>query len=330
MPKPIEVPPEWSEQLPTHPPKGIVMLVGAPDSGKTTLARYLWERYAPHVASAAWLDADIGQSTLGPPTTMTVVVADTQRHPAFPPQGARRRYFVGNTSPRGHMLPVIVGVARLARFALSRRPHFVLVDTTGLVAPERGGVALKHAKIELLLPRWVLALQREEELEPILRPWESHPAIRLVRLPVSSAVVPKTPEHRRQHRVRQFRRYFAHADHLALSLDGLGIFGSGPLTPGRLVGLQGRDGFTLALGVVEQADPDQQRLVVRTPLRHAERVHAVRLGRVHLTAALEEWFPSRRTVEADQEQADDREAEGEERPAAGTEDATGAGCADSK
>jgi len=317
----IEVPDDWLARLPDEPPRGLVMLVGAPDSGKTTLARYLWERFAPLVETAAWLDADIGQSTLGPPTTMTLVLARAAAEPVYPPKGTRRRYFVGNTSPRGHMLSVVVGVVRLARLALRRRAHFVLVDTTGLVAPERGGVALKQAKIELLRPRWVVALQREAELEPILAPWADHPTIRVVRLPVAPSAVPKPPERRRAHRREQFRRYFARAGRLVLPLDRLPVVGQGRIEPGLLVGLQDRDGFTWALGVVEEVTSASGHLVVRTPMRDAAPVRALRLGRLHLTPDFEERFPLRRPT---------RLEEGGDRGGAGEEGSTGETSGDDK
>ncbi|MDQ7030763.1 MAG: Clp1/GlmU family protein [Ardenticatenia bacterium] len=319
----IEVPDEWAERLPHEPPRGLIMLVGAPDSGKTTLARYLWERFAPAVETAAWLDADIGQSTLGPPTTMTLAVTRYPASPPYPPKGMRRRYFVGNTSPRGHMLSVVVGVVRLARLALRQRAHFVVVDTTGLIAPERGGVALKQAKLELLRPRWVLALQRGDELEPILAPWDGHPVIRIVRLPVAEAAAPKTRERRRAHRREQFRRYFARAGRLVLALEELSVVGHGAPVPGLLVGLQDHDGFTRALGIVEDVESSSGRLVVRTPLRDSASVRALRLGRVHLTAAFEEYVPRRHPAHREAEAHAGEETRGDRGTMGGT-------CADDR
>ncbi len=39
----IEVPPAW-EQLPLESLSGVLMVIGAPDTGKSTFARYLYAR----------------------------------------------------------------------------------------------------------------------------------------------------------------------------------------------------------------------------------------------------------------------------------------------
>ncbi|NIO10390.1 MAG: hypothetical protein GTO40_21240, partial [Deltaproteobacteria bacterium] len=59
-----------------------------------------------------YLDGDPGQSTLGPPGTMTLAVAENGDD-TFPPRGRIWRGFVGSVSPVGHMLPVLTCAARL-------------------------------------------------------------------------------------------------------------------------------------------------------------------------------------------------------------------------
>lgn len=104
------------------------LIIGETDAGKSTLCRYLCRRILEARAAVAVVDADIGQKDIGPPATVTLGFPDGSRPLAeTPPDGF---YFVGSTNPIRGMVPLVIGVARLARAA--ERP-FVLVDTPGAV-----------------------------------------------------------------------------------------------------------------------------------------------------------------------------------------------------
>ncbi|HVO85289.1 MAG TPA: Clp1/GlmU family protein, partial [Syntrophobacteria bacterium] len=100
-----EVLPSW-EQFGIRGLKGLLMVVGASDVGKSTFARYLFRRLCTSSSGVAYLDGDPGQSSLGPPTTMTLALA-REGEETFPPCGPVWRGFVGSVSPAGHMLPVL-------------------------------------------------------------------------------------------------------------------------------------------------------------------------------------------------------------------------------
>ena len=160
----IDVPVAW-QQLDLARPGEIVLVIGAPDVGKSSFAQYLYRRLCREAGRVAFLDGDPGQSTLGPPTTMTLAIGDS-----FPPQGPHWRNFVGAVSPRGHMLPLVVGASRLVQAARQAGVETIVYDTCGLVDPAYGGTALKLAKIELLQPVVVCAIQRNRELRVVAGP----------------------------------------------------------------------------------------------------------------------------------------------------------------
>ncbi|MCX6029221.1 MAG: Clp1/GlmU family protein, partial [Chloroflexi bacterium] len=150
----IDIASSW-HHLPAADLAGVILIVGAPDTGKSTLARYLYDRLTAAGRRVALLDGDPGQSTLGPPATMTLAMGEIAPLSPQPwgeldsPQpwgeldssqpwwerdssqpwgeldsprrrgagGAAHRWFVGATSPRGHMLPVLVGAGRLVEAA---------------------------------------------------------------------------------------------------------------------------------------------------------------------------------------------------------------------
>lgn len=123
----IHVPREW-EQLKLARLHGLLLVIGATDIGKSTFARYLYQRLCLDARRVAYLDGDPGQSTLGPPATMTLAL-NQPGQAIFPPQGQTWRSFVGAVSPRGHMLPLLVGASRLAVFPA---PHFSLNQLVAL------------------------------------------------------------------------------------------------------------------------------------------------------------------------------------------------------
>jgi len=128
------------------PPDGCVVLIGGVDVGKTTLARALHRLLGGEV-----VDADLGQSTIGSPTAITLGTYDV---------GMRDGYFVGDTTPRGHLVLALCGTTRMVRRA--RRP--LVVDTDGFISGNAGR-SYKLALIEAIDPDLVVLLPKGEELE---------------------------------------------------------------------------------------------------------------------------------------------------------------------
>jgi len=256
------------------------MVIGASDTGKSTLARYLFQELCRCGVCTAYLDGDVGQSTLGLPTTMTVAMSSGPGDERLSPHGARATYFVGSTTPRGHMLPVVVGAHRLQQKALAMGAEVVVVDTTGLVDPAEGGRALKQWKIELLAPSTVIGLQRERELESILWPLRRESRLQVVEWRVSPRVVERPREVRIARRRAQLADYFRRARPSVVPLRQTAVYELGQLAMGVLVAFQDMEGFTLSLGVVEEADRLEKTMIVRTPLSGLEGVASLRFGAV--------------------------------------------------
>ncbi len=274
----IDVPVTWA-QIPWETLLGVILVVGAVDTGKTTLVRYVWQRIA-HGGAVALVDADVGQSILGPPTTQTLRLASPEQPHRFPPRGRLARWFVGSVSPRGHMLPTVIGAFRLVERARKWGAKCILVDTTGMVHPSVGGVALKWAQFDLIRPHVVVAIQREDELEPLIAPWRRSHRFRLIELPVSSSARPRSRESRIAWRQYRFRLYFQRAQEMVVPLSRVPVLGETRLSTGRLIGFLDRGGFLVALGIIREVA--ETHLRVWTPLRTLERVDVIRVGSIFL------------------------------------------------
>jgi len=305
----MDIPSSW-RYLPTDSLTGVILIVGAADTGKSTLARYLYDQLAAAGRRGAFLDGDPGQSTLGPPATMTLALgenviarsglcdeaipcdegdcfAKTARNDVagLPPVWTVYRWFVGATSPRGHTLPVIVGAGRLVEAARAAGADAVVYDTSGLVDPAQGGLDLKLAKIDLLRPAAVIAIQREDELEPLLAPLRRSQRTRLFELIPSPAVTRRDAITRREHRAAQFGRYFAGAGLLDVDFSRLAVFPEPNFAFNQLIALDDAAGFTRGLGIVRQADLGAWQATLLTPLASLADVDALRLGDL----AVEPW-----------------------------------------
>lgn len=258
--------------------RGTLMVIGASDTGKSTLAHHLFQELCRIGLCAAYLDGDMGQSTLGLPTTMTMALSSGPGDERFGSHGPCATYFVGSTTPRGHMLPVLVGAYRLQQRALALGAQVVVVDTTGLVEPAEGGRALKQYKIELLAPSVVIGLQRGRELEPVLWPLRREARLQVVEWRVSPHVVERPREARIARRRAQLAGYFRQARPCVVSLRQVAVYELDRLAIGALLAFQDIEGFTLGLGVVEKADRLEKTLIVRTPLSGLEGVASLRFG----------------------------------------------------
>jgi len=198
-------------------------VLGDVDSGKSTFCAILASFQFQAGKRVAVVDADIGQSDIGPPAavSMGIVPGPIERLEDVPTSAID---FVGATSPAGHLLQTAASAALITRKA-SAQADLVIVDTTGMI---RGGPAraLKAAKAALLSPDWLVALHREEELEPILSPYRLSKRPRTLRIPVSRAVTQKTFDERRQRRQRKFAEYFRGSSMVQLAWSSVALAGS--------------------------------------------------------------------------------------------------------
>lgn len=185
----------------------VVMMIGGLDTGKTTMGRAIATAALEAGRRVAYLDADVGQKAVGPPTAVTLRLLEQPGDIETLDQ-LDGLYFVGATSPQGQLLPLVVGAGRLQGKAFDHGSELIVVDTSGLVSGVYGQL-LKYHKIELLQPDTVVGLQRGGELEPLLGIVQRFFSSELVVLPVHPSAVPTSVEERARNREARLRAYFA-------------------------------------------------------------------------------------------------------------------------
>src|SRR5437660_765151 len=185
------------------------MLIGGLDSGKTTLGRAMVRAACEAGKLAAFIDADVGQKSVGPPTTIGMKLVRTPEGTELEnmddPDGL---YFVGSTSPQGHLLSVVTGTARLLTVARAAGAQFVVVDTSGMVSGVYGQL-LKYHKLELIRPDLVVGLQRGQELDPLLGIARRFFSGDVYALQVHPSAVATSVEQRAANRELAMKRYFS-------------------------------------------------------------------------------------------------------------------------
>jgi polynucleotide 5'-kinase involved in rRNA processing len=260
--------------------RGPILVVGEPDTGKSTFARYLYEQLREPHDRVALLDADVGQNHVRRPTSMTLALTDPEQPAAFPPAGPTRTFFVGSNSPVRHMLELLTGLHAFLAWLNRHAPAVdaLVVDTDGLVDPRRGGTNLKWAQIEMLRPCTVVALRRGDELEPLLLPLHPWRDVRVVELDVPDAVQRRSQRERRAYRAGCYRELFEPAGKLALSYHGVAVFPRRSFRKHRIAALENAAGFTLALALVTGADQEQVYLRTTWPASRRDEVAALHLG----------------------------------------------------
>jgi polynucleotide 5'-kinase involved in rRNA processing len=258
-----------------------VLVIGGMDTGKSTLAGEMAVALARE-GDAALVDADVGQSHLGPPTACAWGLVGTE--PAWETSVAGLA-FVGSNSPVGHLLQLTSAVARLVSDA-AEDGRRVVVDTPGLVAGPAAR-ALWWAVIELARPDVVVAVEREGECGHILGGLPTAGPPEVVRLGVPEGVRAKSREERIAHRAACYRRYFEGANALEIDLGSTAVRdlrrarGLTAEDGGLIVGLRDARGRDLALGLVERAPgPGGAALEVTTPLGDAGQLAAVVAGSI--------------------------------------------------
>lgn len=210
-----------------------MLLLGGSDVGKSTFCRALAQKGLSAGRKTAVVDTDVGQSSLGLPGTVTLVISDSPGECGA--QSAERRawgsrtlFFVGAVSPRDCLMNQLVATARACQAAWEAGTELIIVDTTGYIsAPE--GALLKRAKIDTIRPDAVVALPHRNELQCILGAYAGSAFPRVVVLPPSPRASGRKRETRRKARQERFRDYFRGAKRFQLFLSQRVLLADFPL-----------------------------------------------------------------------------------------------------
>jgi polynucleotide 5'-kinase involved in rRNA processing len=255
------------------------IVIGASDTGKTTFIEALINRLSGE-DEIAIVDLDIGQSHIGPPTT--IAWGKIKGHfTGWESIKVEDFYFTGSISPMGNLVPCITGATLITEKA-RRSCNTVIIDTTGLISNHSGRI-LKHYKIELIRPDIIVAIDRQGELDFLLRGFKGAPEV--VKMKVNERVTQKPHQQRVAYRAERLKEYFSGANIIEVSYQEKGIRFTREQVrlstvemQNRIISFRNRDNIDIALGIVKEAHLRKKTLVVKTPLEEKADFSSIIVG----------------------------------------------------
>ena len=246
-----------------------VMVMGATDTGKTHLAFSLAGRLAAEGLKVGMLDCDLGQSSIGPPCTVSLQYPFEKDRDLLHPTAM---VFLGHLSPAGDVGSMIDAGLKLENQAVELQCDTLFIDTSGMVEGSLAAL-LKRGKIRKLRPDLIISLDEAGETRHIFKDLEESAYGRLEFVKPSSHARPRGRKERSDYRGQLFREYFKTASELELDLSEVELvpvsnrISGDPelMREGHLLGLNDEMGFTLALAVLMKRESHV--LVLRSPFR---------------------------------------------------------------
>ncbi|MEM2049648.1 MAG: Clp1/GlmU family protein [Thermoproteota archaeon] len=184
--------------------KGVVMVVGEADSGKTSLATFLVNYYLNFQAEIGIVDSDPGQNDLGVPGTVSggVVNKGLSDLSQVKPEVME---FVGFTAPESGVEELKEAVATVLRRLREKGVGKIVLNTDGWA--DSKGLSFKAELTRTVKPSFVLSLLDGEKTLAFTMAVD--PSTRMIRVEKSRYVKRRNRLHRRTLRTLNYRRHFA-------------------------------------------------------------------------------------------------------------------------
>ncbi|MDH5782324.1 MAG: Clp1/GlmU family protein [Candidatus Bathyarchaeota archaeon] len=207
----------------------IVVVMGEVDSGKTSFCTYLANKALRKERRVAIIDADLGQSDIGPPSTIGF---SRLTLPTLDPflLNAENAYFIGTTTPNGALNKVIDKLAKMKDEGLKKAVDFLVINTDGWVVGEEA-VQYKLRLAKRIAPSVVVGIQQQNELTPILSALKG---IKVISIESPPAIKKRDREKRKSLRELSYKKYLKGAKVQSFPLSWVKVegipFGTG-VTP---------------------------------------------------------------------------------------------------
>ncbi len=282
------IPPSWRDAADVLVrTRGLAVILGDVDSGKSTLSTFLANTCIDHRVQTSVIDGDVGQADIGPPTTTS---SSTVNKHIVNLQELRpeRSYFVGDTSPSSIPDKLVQSITHL-KDKIPTRSEITILNTDGWVREDEA-VEHKLKLLDRLRPDLVLALGLDHELDHILE-LQKRPTLRLES---SSFARRRTREERKKAREEGYRRFLKNPIRLDLRLNTIKLrmfnapkqqrLDQTSMHKGTLVGILDETGELLSIGRIERIGNG----IIRITTKAEETPRTVEIGAVILSSRSEE------------------------------------------
>ncbi len=180
-----------------------IIILGEMDTGKSFFTTYIANKLISNNKRVGVIDSDIGQSDLGPPGTIALSILP-QQYLFLSRAPITTMEFIGAHSPGLHMVTTIVAFHKITNRA-KKECDIVIVNTNGWVHGD-GARTLKNAKIDILDPDLIILMQREDEIEHLIK--YVFPQTKVVRMHVSKRASDTSKKDREKLRNLSSQQYF--------------------------------------------------------------------------------------------------------------------------
>lgn len=261
---------------------GTAYLLGGIDTGKTSFAFDLLGKAAAAGRSCAFVDANIDQSAVGPPTTCGVKFIPPGSEVSLDSvRTADALAFVGSLSPREHLLPLVVGTQKLITKARAHGAELIVVDTPSFVAGIYGQ-SLNYFLMDGARPDSVLAFERGGELEPLVGIAQRFTSAEVIETEIADRPA-RSAEEKVTFREQQFAAYFKETSRWRVRptvfMPTLPPEFDHHMLDGLVVGMEDGEGSCVGIGVLEH-DTSEDILRMVSPVTQG--VRGLRLGSVRI------------------------------------------------
>ena len=264
-----------------------VMVMGGVDSGKTSFCTYLANKALKRRRKIAIIDGDLGQSDIGPPSTIGFSLVTTPIKDLFEME-AENAYFVGLTSPSRAVNRVVEGLNTLKGRVLETGINFLIVNTDGWIEGE-DAARYKVRLTERVAPDIVVGIQQGDELTPILTALKGTKTLIIDSPPV---IHKRNREKRKVLRELSYKKYLKEARVQSFPLNWVRVegapFGTGvPLTLEQMEKVRKSLGISLVYGeetptnvfvVLKENQWVDEKLVQRIEEGFGKKVKVIREG----------------------------------------------------
>ncbi len=206
---------EIAEGIVSKPGKTLVL--GESDTGKSSFSILLSNSACKKGMKVSILDLDVGQSHVGPPTTIGLGIVDTPIDPMGTIEPTST-WFVGSDSPASSTGLLCDGVKTLLQRAKKLRVEHLIVNTSGYVRGKKAG-RFKMKIVRIVGPDQIVILERHNELSQLAEEIGEIAVIHRVRVP--REIKRKSKRERRKFRESLWERYLNGAQPIKIGKNRL-------------------------------------------------------------------------------------------------------------